>query len=367
MKTGSVVKIALAIALVAIGGIYFLNTIKSLAHVSPVKRGLAVKTAPGTVEVLAERMQVRSDLKGRIARSVLRVGNAVKKGEVLVELDTGDIELEISNAENSLESAKLASEIETPTAIQLTAARLVLSNVERDFERQLRSQAEVDAARREVKRHEDALQRESIQADLQIDEKRNELKKLKREFEKMSIVSPVDGVVSKVYAYEGDLISAGQEVAEVVSMNREVKAVIGEENFADIRIGMPVSIQFLGFNGPNSGKVSKTIGVADSDLKYPVYIELDATDEELNVGQTGDIVITLDQRENALLVPKRAIQMNTALVVNEGVVSKIKVQTGYAGSTQLEILSGLEEGDLIIVEDMPQFSDGQKVKISKRD
>ncbi len=364
MKTGNIVKLAITVIIFAAIGIYVLNTLKPIAIVAPVERGLVVKTAPGTVEVMAEKMQIRSDLKGRIADSVLKVGSEVKMGEVLVRLDTRDIELEISSAENNLQSAQLAAEIETPTAVQLTAARLVLENFETDFDRGQRSQAEVDAARREVKRHEDAIQRETLQADLEIDEKRNALEKLKREQEKMSIISPIDGVVSKVYAYQGDLIAAGQEVAEVVSLTREIKAVIGEEMFADIREGMPASIQLLGFSGRSSGKVTRIIGVADPETqRYPVYIDLDKNGEQLNVGQTGDIVITLDQRENALLVPKRAIQLGSALIVRDGLVSQVQVQTGYEGTTQIEALSGLEEGDLVIVQDMPKFQDGQKVKV----
>ena len=364
MKTGNIVKLAIVVIILAAIGIYAFNTLKPIAVVASVERGLVVKTAPGTVEVMAEKIQIRSDLKGRIADSVLKVGSEVKKGDILVKLDTRDIELEISSAENNLQSAKLAAEIETPTAVQLTSARLQLENFEADLEFGQRSQAEVDAARREVKRHEDAIQRETLQANLEIDEKRNALEKLKRQKEKMSIISPIDGVVSKVYAYEGDLIAAGQEVAEVVSLTREVKAVIGEEMFADIREGMPVSIQFLGFNNRSSGKVARIIGVADPETqRYPVYIDLDTSDAQLNVGQTGDIVITLDQRENALLVPKRSIQLGSALVVNDGLVSQVQVQTGYEGATQIEVLSGLEEGDLVIVQDMPNFQDGQKVKV----
>ena len=134
--------------------------------------------------------------------------------------------------------------------------------------------------------------------------------------------------------------------------------------FSDIREGMPANIQFLGFSGQNSGKVSRLIGVADpEEQKYPVYIDLDSGPSQLNVGQTGDIVITLDERSDALLVPKRAVQLNTALVVRDGVVSKVEVQTGFAVSTQVEVLSGLEEGDLVIVEDTPLFEEGDKVRI----
>ena len=79
-------------------------------------------------------------------------------------------------------------------------------------------------------------------------------------------------------------------------------------------------------------------------------------------GLTGDMLITVARKENALIVPARAINIDQALIVDNGVVEQRTVKIGFKSADYAEIVSGLNEGEQVIVEDQDAFSPGQRVR-----
>ena len=82
-------------------------------------------------------------------------------------------------------------------------------------------------------------------------------------------------------------------------------------------------------------------------------------------GITGDASITVALRDAQALIPRRAVSGNYVLVVNDGIVEPRKVELGYVDLDRAEVLNGLKEGELVIVEELDLFRPGQRVRVKQ--
>ncbi|MBT7867097.1 MAG: hypothetical protein HN763_12180, partial [Opitutales bacterium] len=101
--------------------------------------------------------------------------------------------------------------------------------------------------------------------------------------------------------------------------------------------------------------------------RFTVLLDVEIADNRLDSGLTGDATITLDERENAMQVPRQALVNDAVLVVENETVSRRPVRLGYKSVTMLEILEGLSDDDVVIVEDIHLFEEGERVKVVYQD
>ncbi|MBD5779500.1 efflux RND transporter periplasmic adaptor subunit [Pelagicoccus sp. NFK12] len=368
MKPSLLVKIFVVLALLAAGTVYFVSSMKPVATIAKTKRHVAVRSVPGTLQVVAEReMSVRSDLHGRVIQSKLELGATVQEGDVLMSLDLGDLEIQIEKLQIEMEAANLILEQGSNRRFSLITQQERLEDVKRRHEAGDASKSEVEARERDIVSTELAIEAEINAKEVRIAQLKNELKLLERQREKMSIRAPMDGVITEVLAYRGDLISGGQEVARMISLDRIVKVKVSEENFSGIELGQIARVKFLGYGESTfSATVSKTLPVADPvTQRYTVHLDVDIDREKLFPGLTGEATITLDERDQALIIPGTAIIGDRVFVVEDGLVSMREIEKGFGSLTNVEILSGLEEGDQVIVEDLDLFKIGDRVRTTE--
>ena len=192
----------------------------------------------------------------------------------------------------------------------------------------------------------------------------NTLKQKRRALEKMKITAPADGTVVELGIEPGALVGGGQALARVISRSRLVVAQISEENFAGVRPGLPVAVQFLGYYGQRFvGKVEGVLASADEKTKrYTAFLHLEMSPELLTPGLTGEASITVDQRENALKVERRSLVGEKLYVVRDGRVRVTRVELGFVGQKFAEVTSGIQEGAEYILDDLSNFKDGQPVR-----
>ncbi|MBC2605076.1 efflux RND transporter periplasmic adaptor subunit [Pelagicoccus albus] len=368
MKLSFFVKFFLVVALLAAGGFYFINSMQPVAAVAEAKRSIAVRSVPGTLQVVAEKeMAIRSDLQGRVKESMLELGADVKEGDVLVQLDLGDLELMIEKVKTEIEAATLSLEQGSTRQFDLVTLRERLEDARRRLDAGMISQSDLDARQRDVTELEQAIEAELNVKQVRLRQTENELKILERNREKMTIRAPMDGVITDVLVYRGDLIGSGKEIAYMMSADRIVEVKVSEENFAGVEVGQIARVKFLGYGDATfDAEVSKTLPVADPlTQRYTVHLVVDIPMEKLFPGLTGEATITLDERENALIIPGTAIIGDRVFAVEDGLVKMKKIEKGYGSMTNVEIVSGLEEGDLVIVEDLDLYKEGDQVRISK--
>jgi RND family efflux transporter MFP subunit len=338
---------------------------RPVATVVAVVRDKAINAVPGSVVVEAEFiMDIKSELGGRIVHSELDPGKRFAKGDLLVRIDARDIELEIEKIESDYQAAKKRIEIGSGLDLQLATAREKLENLERLHRIGQFPEAELIVERRTVTALEQRLELEKVENANKLEGFENSLRVKKRQRDKMTIFAEFDGVVSQVYARPGDLIAGGAPIARLISTSRTVEARISEENFAGIKPGQKASVRFLGYGAQLYGaSVAKILPTADVETqRYVVFLNVDLDPVALVPGITGEVSIVVGERENALVIPRRALFGNNVFVVSNNTVDVRQVKVGYTSLNYVEILDGLQEGDLVIVDRLDTFRSGDRVR-----
>jgi hypothetical protein len=86
--------------------------------------------------------------------------------------------------------------------------------------------------------------------------------------------------------------------------------------------------------------------------------------EQLKPNSTGEVTITVDQRPNLVMIPRRAVfDSDKVFVVANGRVHKRQVEVGYVSLTKVEIRKGIELGEYVIVDELERFRDGERVRL----
>jgi RND family efflux transporter MFP subunit len=363
MTTGK--KILLALGALVVVVLVYSYVSRPTVLVAQATSGIAYKAVPGSVIVQAEfEMELKSEVGGRVLRSELDPGNPVKAGDTLVELDPGDLTLEIEGIRSRYEADKQRIAVGSAIALELQSAREELEN----FERLTRSgnypEAELIKQRRRVQAIEQRLELEKVNNRQLIDNYENTLRVKQRQLEKMTIVAPFDGVVSEVKARPGDLIGGNSPIAKIISTSRTVEAKISEENFADLKLGQKASVRFLPYGAwLYDATITKILPTSDPETqRYIVHLDVKIEPEKLVPGITGEVSIVVGERPAKANVPRRALFGNNLYVVKDGRVELRNVELGYTSLTTVEVLKGVETGEEVIVDQIDLFQNGQRVR-----
>jgi RND family efflux transporter MFP subunit len=359
-------------ALVVLAGAAYAAVLYSrpTALVESVVSGDAIDAKPGSVTVKEEYlMQMKSQIGGRVLSKDYHLdpGMKVKEGDLLVHLDAGDVEIEIEAVQNDLNAVKQRIELGSAQKYVLESAQSDFINTERLFKLGQISNSDYEKARRVVETAEQQLALEKVMNEQNMKSDENTLKAKRRQMDKMTITAPFDGQIAEVFAHPGDLIQPESPIVSIITTTRLVEAKISEEDFANIKEGQDATIIFLPYGEfEYKGVVKKILPVADP-LTQRHLVDLEVTDtnlkpEQLIPGITGEVSIVVGRHHANAIVPRRALLNQSVYVVKDGLVERRKVEAGYEWLTGVEITEGLAPGEQVIVEELENFSDGQRVR-----
>ena len=341
---------------------------RPLAVVGPITRGAAVQAVPANILVTeAFRMEIKGESGGRVVKSHIQLGTEVKEGDVLFEIDPRDLELQIEQIETDYKAAKDRIALGSSLRFDIATAEETVRNNTRLVEQGKLAQVALDQSKRAVAQLQDRLALESIANQQSLDNYENTLKTKRRQLEKMRIIASDDGTVSEIFAINGELINGGQLLARVISKARLVEAQISEENIAGVVPGLSAKVQLLGYGGKLfDAKVERVLPGADERTKrYKAFLKIDIDEALLAPGLTGEASITINRHDNTLLAERRAMLGHALFVVRDGVARYVPVVIGYSNMNHTEIISGVNEGDLVILNNPAGFRDGQKVRVQQ--
>lgn len=353
--------------LVGVGVWFGLQLMRPVAKVVDARRERAINAVPGSVVVQAERaLQVKSDIGGRILRSHCELSQQVQSGGSLIELDTTDIQLQLEQLRIDQQALKRRIELGSATQFELLNASEACETLERRVKMGSATAVDLEKQKRLVQQIEQKLALETVANDQALARIDNDLKVAERKRDLMTLRSPVDGVVSAVFVNPGDLISAGEPVATIIADSRIVEAKISEENFSGLKLGQHVTVRFLSYGATQyTGRIEKILPAADPlTQRYMVHLALDIDPKLLVPGITGEVNIVIDSRDDAIVIPRRALLGRNAFVVKDGRVQVRTVEVGFVSLNDVEIIRGVDVGDQVVVEDLDRFRDGDRVSVS---
>ncbi|MDE5999197.1 MAG: efflux RND transporter periplasmic adaptor subunit [Bacteroidaceae bacterium] len=281
---------------------------------------------------------VESDVKNNIAPNTpyriekiyVEVGDRVRKGQVLVQLDA-----------SNLRQLKL----------QLENQKVEFKRTEQLYQVGGASKAEYDNAK------------------LQLDVYSTQLKQLT---ENTQLVSPISGIVTARNYDDGDMY-AGNPVLTIEQMN-PVKVIvnISEVYYKQVSKGMPVDIQLDAYEGETfSGKVTIVYPTLDEATHtFPVEVTIDNASQKVRPGMFARATVNFGTKSH-VLVPDEALVKQIGAgdryvyVYKDGKVSYNKVNLGKHIGNYYEILSGVNPGDDVVVAGQSRLANGREVEVVK--
>ena len=191
-----------------------------------------------------------------------------------------------------------------------------------------------------------------------------------------SLCSPISGVITEIADGADGITPAATPVATIVDMNSiQVKAQVNEENVKNVKVGQQVVISGSGFNGTYSGEVKKIYPIAEnvttlSDTSNMVYIivSINKPDANLLPGLTATVKITTSKQCGVVTLPYDSIQQDdngTEYVYTfiNGCAIRKNITTGTEDDNGAEVLKGVSQGEVIIEDPSDTITDGMSVRI----
>jgi multidrug efflux pump subunit AcrA (membrane-fusion protein) len=369
--------------------------------------------ADGNVSLLRQR-ELRFGTSGTITKINVEQGDRVAEGQELARLDTTPLEEMVTTAELAVKAAEIDLELATNNYLKLITPypyltyRFVLPesvDAIRTAERQIKeaqtellkglqgqpySMAEIQdqlgKAQESLSETETKLawgldegvrpvdieywtlraaQLQMEKTQVALDNTKNELNKVQNQLEKAVIVAPFDGVIATVKVEEGDVLSsvnyATTTIIELIDPSRmELKTKVDEVDIPSVKLGQKAIIKLDALPDLKLEGTVTAISLLPSEeggvVLYEVKIGFDVPESSgLRGGMTATADVVTDERSNALLVPNRAIRQDSSgnpvvkIMVGDQTQERAVV-TGISDGLQTEIISGLNEGDRVVIE-----------------
>ena len=192
------------------------------------------------------------------------------------------------------------------------------------------------------------------------------------QLDEATISAPFDGVIAELYITEGSSVGPQAPVALEISDDMELPVGIEEARIGQVAEGQTAALQVDAYPGQDFAAVVSSIApVADKD-SHTFTVKISPFDEDglLRSGMFATLGILVEEKQDALLVPLDAItEVNgqTSVYVVKGNVAELRtVTTGLTSDGHVEILSGLEAGETVVIVGQPNLTDGAKVETVNR-
>ncbi|MDO9146025.1 efflux RND transporter periplasmic adaptor subunit [Rhodoferax sp.] len=338
-------------------------------------------TANGTLQP-TRSVNIGSELSGTVLRVLVDVNDRVKRGQVLVELDTAKLNDQVLRSKAALASAQAQLAQANATVKESRAGLARLEEVAKLSGGKVPSKTELDSARAA---HERAVAAEAS-ASANVDSARASLATDETNRAKASIRSPTDGVVLTRSVDPGNAVAASLQavtlftVAENLSQMR-LQVNVDEADVGRVKVGQPASFTVSAF--PSRRFPAKITRVAygstitDNVVTYQTLLDVDNEDLSLRPGMTATSTITAVERKNVLLVPNTALrfspQTSAAPQGNGGIMASVLPRMPRSGARKTATGGAakqvwvLREGAPVAVNVTPGISDGRMTEITGGD
>ena len=335
------------------------------------------------------QVEVKSKASGIVTQLDTDINHPVHKGEVLAQLDQQEILDQVAAAKAQLAAAESnARSAEAAVAYDKVAAQAPdLPDYERAYNRAAQMEKDGVLSKQNMDQAEQqyraaANTRDRAVAQISVDKAREHqalaqvaqaqasLKQLEEQLSYTTVTSPIDGVVLSRDVQVGDAVSSilvlGSTATLVMTLGDThqvyVKGKVDESDIAKVYMGQPARIKVQSFPGRSfAGTVTKIapLGVEkDNVTTFEVQISIDNPGGELKANMTANAEIVLEEHKNVLTVPEQAViydkDRNATVCVPDAQGKDghrvVPVKVGLSNGSRIEIVSGLHNGDKVVLQ-----------------
>jgi len=373
-----------------------------LVVVETVSKGEIVRTIDLTGEVVpVESVQISATVEGPVSFCPWREGDQVESGAKLIEIYRELYRAEVKAAEAALEvaQAKLA-DLKAGTRPEEIAkaeqnareldesalfaradmdriAKLVESGslpgeeLEKAKVKHVGAQAKLSAAKRQLEMLEAGFTKTTIAVqEASVKESAARLELAKARLAECVISAPFSGTITRVYIRKGDMAAMKMPLMEMADFaSLVVRCAVPETHASQVRVGMAARAQLDAMPGkPHSAEISRVYPSLDPRTRTRT-IELTLKEKiELAPGMFGRVSVILESVPDAITIPAQAVIVTpaggrVAFAAADGKAAQRKVQTGIEEGGRIQILSGLEPGEKVIISGQEKLKDGAEIRL----
>lgn len=324
--------------------------------------------ATGTLEGY-KQVSVGAQVSGQLQKLYVDAGDEVKQGQLLAQIDSRTQQNALKDAQSQLNTYKA----------QLVAKQATLKRATLEFNRQQNMLKSDASAKADFEAAEASLAQ--AKADVNVVEQQIKQAEIKVDTAKINvgytkIEAPIDGTVIAIVTDEGQTVVSNQTATTILKLatmdTMTVKAEISEADVIKIKPGMEVEFTILGdpkrvfkstlkkiAPAPQSASSSSntTTSSTSTAIYYNAEFDVPNDDRVLRVSMTAECSIILAQKRDVLIVPITAVKTDHrtgksyAMVLRKGGPQKVDVELGLRDQTNVEVISGLTERDVLTVGD----------------
>ncbi len=312
--------------------------------------GSASIFASGQVEAESSA-NLSTRLMGHVTRLHIKVGDRVRKGDLLISINTTDLEAKKAQVEASIIQAQAGYD-----------------NAKKDYERFQSLYEQGSASQKEL----DDMTTRFQMAEAGLKAAQHMKKEIEAHFTYAEIRSPFSGVVINTFVKEGDMANPGMPLVSVESTgSQQVAAMVSESDIKQIRKGLDVKVNIKSLDKMVDGTVTEVSRSAkNTGGQYLVKIDLDEEDESILSGMFVNVAFPVAQEYEG-----SRISIPTSSLVKKGQLTGVYtigaddtailrwLRTGKVSNEQVEVLSGLAANETFIAKADGRLYNGAKVSI----
>ena len=360
------------------------------SKLAKVEKGDLAKSVVATGKITPiTKVEIKSKASGIVKRLYVDAGDRVKKGQLLAELDKEEIQARVAQARAQLEASEASS---NGTRADLDRAKVDAEGpdvplLKRAYERAqgMAKEGVVSASALDdaQKNYELALNKQNVskaqlsvlkakigQAQAQVAQDRANLKQLEEQLNYTTVTAPIDSIVLSRDVEVGDAVSSilvlGSSATLVMTLGDTsevyVKGKVDESDIGKVYLGQPARIKVESFKDKSfSGKVTKIspMGVEkDNVTTFEVRVSINNPGGELKANMTANAVVILEEHKAVLQIPEGAILYDKDKKASVEVPDakgkegkrKVAVNIGISNGAKTELLSGLKEGEEVVLQ-----------------
>lgn len=366
------------------------NKLSVEVYKTELKNRMSGDTYKSTLEAYEQGI-ISSKISAKVTKVVVENGQYVNEGDTIAVLDDQDIQNSIKTATAQLEvnekQVNSAEQQLNSTQTSLEKLKINVDDAQRNYDREKAlfdagavSQSELDASEKALNTSKAdynsgqaniEISKASIEsAKASVEAQKVNIEKLQNDLNNVVIKAPISGVISEKNVNVGQIINQGAVLAKINDISYVFATIqVPQEKINDIKVGKPAEVTLEDNNTVHNGTLDSIDLSGDSTLRvFNCKIKMENNNKELLPGEYAKVNFSNTENNNKVItIPVSSLAGSEGdyyvFINDNGVASKVSVDIGDADENNVEIISGVKEGDEIICTNMSSLKDGCKIDV----